>query len=464
MNAQDRMDIIDVQHLYGHVLDRGLWGRIGEVFSPEGIFDPSDVGLPPMRGLEEIREKLIPLEDRNPSRCHHASNIVITPNADGTASVASKYICNHATGVISFGEYADRMRRTDQGWRIVERKTSRRGLGLGDGGAQIYTLDWDALLANAPPRPPLAAGVNIDLPLADRLALLDLQHLYGHVLDRGLWEQIGHVFSDDGVFDPSNVGLPAMHGLAEIREKLIPLEEAAGPERCHHSTNAIILEATGDRARILSKYICSSQTSAVAYGEYEDDVIRTADGWRVARRKTFRRAAGLPTDDGAPAYVIDWDALLAAAPPRAEMIPAPGPLPLDADNRLAIEETLARYGHIFDHYRQDELGEVFTDDAVFDARWVGLPLVEGIEALRDTFFHVGDGEVQDTQRAHHTTNVTILSANSDSATVLSKYIVRDARYAVAFGEYEDILVKSSQGWRISHRKTFRRALGIPDGR
>ena len=155
MNAQDRMDIIDVQHLYGHVLDRGLWGRIGEVFSPEGIFDPSDVGLPPMRGLEEIREKLIPLEDRNPSRCHHASNIVITPNADGTASVASKYICNHATGVISFGEYADRMRRTDQGWRIVERKTSRRGLGLGDGGAQKYTLDWDALLANAPPRPPL---------------------------------------------------------------------------------------------------------------------------------------------------------------------------------------------------------------------------------------------------------------------------------------------------------------------
>ena len=463
MNAQDRMDIIDVQHLYGHVLDRSLWSRLGEVFAPDGVFDPSDVGLPPLRGMDEIREKLIPLEEASPDRCHHATNIVIVPTGDGAASVESKYLVNHATGVISYGEYSDRMVRTGEGWRITERKTRRRALGVGAPGAQKYTIDWDELLAAAPPRPPLAPAVTVNLSLADRIALLDLQHLYGHVLDRGLWDRIGHIFSEDGVFDPSSVGLPAMHGLEEIREKLIPLEEAAGPRRCHHSTNAVILEGSGDRARMLSKYICASESLAVAYGEYEDDLVRAADGWRIACRKTFRRATGLPAPEGAAAFTIDWDSLLAAAPSRPPMVAAPALLPLGLEDRLAIEQTLARYGHLFDNYLVDELGEVFTADAVFDPTSVGLTSVKGIAALRDTFFHVSADHPRDSQRAHHTTNVSVLAATTHSATVLSKYIVRHERAAIAYGEYEDTLVRTADGWRIAYRKTFRRALGIDDG-
>lgn len=464
MDALDRMDIINVQHLYGHVLDRGLWSRIGEIFAPDGVFDPSDVGLPPMCGLDEIREKLIPLEDRNLSRCHHATNIVIEPLSNDAARVESKYICNHATGVISYGEYSDRMVRTPGGWRIAERKTRRRALGLGDGGAQKFEIDWDALLAAAPPRPALDPAVRIDLSLADRIELLELQHLYGHVLDRGLWERIGHVFSEDAVFDPSNVGLPAMHGLAEIREKLLPLEDAAGPRRCHHSTNAVIVEGSGDRARMLSKYICSSEGSAISYGEYEDDLVRTSEGWRIARRTTFRRATGLPLPEGEAAFEIDWDTLLAAAPPRPVMVPPPAPLPLTAVDRLEIEDVLARYGHMFDHYQVDEMDKVFTSDAVFDPSSVGLTRVVGISAMRDKFFHVSDDHPQDRQRAHHTTNVSVLSATDRTATVLSKYIVRHERAAVAFGEYEDELIRTSEGWRIARRKTFRRALGIDDGK
>ena len=78
-------------------------------------------------------------------------------------------------------------------------------------------------------------------------------------------------------------------------------------------------------------------------------------------------------------------------------------------------------------------------------------------------FHVSADHPRDSQRAQHTTYVSVLAATTHSATVLSKYIVRHERAAIAYGEYEDTLVRTADGWRIAYRKTFRRALGIDDG-
>ncbi|MGE0386858.1 MAG: nuclear transport factor 2 family protein [Gammaproteobacteria bacterium] len=459
MDVEDRLGILEVQSLYGHVLDRGLWSRLGEVFAPDGVFDPSDVGLPPMRGLEAIRERLIPLEDANPRRCHHSTNVVIQAAQGNTAQVLSKYICEHPTGIISFGEYEDAMVRTAGGWRIAHRRTRRRALGREEGAGAGFTLDWDALLANAAPRPPLGLDpAPPSLTVQDRIELLDLQGLYGHVLDRGLWDRIGEVFAADGVFDPSDVGLPPMRGLDEIREKLIPLEEGAGPTRCHHSTNAVILDAGSGRARMLSKYLCSAGAAAISYGEYEDDLVRTPAGWRIALRRTRRRAQGIEQPSGG--FSIDWKALLAAAPSRPALAPPRPPLPLDIRDRLDIADLLAFYGHLFDRYWGDRLDEIFTADAVFDPSSIGGSTLDGLEAIRRRLFTIDDAHPRDTRRAHHGSNVTILDATPDSALVLSKYVVRHPTAAIAFGEYEDDLARTPRGWRIRRRKTFRRALGL----
>jgi hypothetical protein len=458
MTPEERMDILDVQHLYGHVLDRGLWTRLDEVFTEDGVFDPTDVGLPAMRGMDEIREKLIPLEERNPTRCHHSTNPVILEAAATTARVLSKYICNHPAGIISYGEYEDEMVKTPRGWRIRRRKTRRRGLGRDDGASAGIAVDWDQLLRDTAPRPPPAGGRALPLSVEDRLDLLDLQHLYGHVLDRGLWDRIGEIFTEDGVFDPSDVGLPAMAGLAEIREKLIPLEEGAGPTRCHHSTNAVVLDATPRRAKMLSKYLCSAGSSAISYGEYEDELTKTPDGWRIAYRKTRRRAVGI--DLGPAAFEIDWDNLLKTAAPRPALAPPRAPLPLGVTDRLDLLELTARYGHTFDH-RGERLDEVFTSDGVFDPSSVGLTVVHGLEAFRDTFFHPDPARPW---TAHHGTNTVILGATPTTARLLSKYVVRHTTAAVAFGEYEDDVVKTDAGWRIARRKTYRRALGVDDGK
>jgi len=127
------------------------------------------------------------------------------------------------------------------------------------------------------------------LKLEDRLDLLDLQALYGHILDRREWERLGEIYTEDAVFDATSVGIPVMSGLSSIREALVPLEES-GVTLAHHSTNAVLVEATDTTARMLSKYIAHHLTASVAYGEYEDELVKLREGWRI-RRRTARRIA-----------------------------------------------------------------------------------------------------------------------------------------------------------------------------
>jgi hypothetical protein len=139
------------------------------------------------------------------------------------------------------------------------------------------------------------------LTAEDRLDLLQLVNLYGHVLDGFAWDLLDQIFAPDGVFDPSDVGIPAMRGLAEIREKLIPLEE--GPERDHvHNhigTNPAIISVGDDGVvKMRSKYIVSGAGSHISFGEYFDDCVRTPDGWRIKYRRTHRTSSFGP-DGGA---------------------------------------------------------------------------------------------------------------------------------------------------------------------
>ncbi|MBV9995384.1 MAG: nuclear transport factor 2 family protein [Caulobacteraceae bacterium] len=144
------------------------------------------------------------------------------------------------------------------------------------------------------------------LTAEDMVGLLQVQHLYGHVLDRFLWEKLDEVFAPDGVFDPSDVGLPVMRGLAEIRAKLIPLEEGENRDNVHNhvATNPAVISVGEDGVvKMRTKYIVSSQRDFLAFGEYEDELVKTPTGWRIKYRKT-RRLTGhnLPYLAAPPKY------------------------------------------------------------------------------------------------------------------------------------------------------------------
>jgi hypothetical protein len=89
---------------------------------------------------------------------------------------------------------------------------------------------------------------------------------------------------------------------------------------------------------------------------------------------------------------------------------------LNAEDRLAIGETLSLHGHLFDGGQLDRLGEIFTPDVVYDMSAVGVGTFEGIETIRAAALRLGPGNPV----AHHVTNVVITGAADGPVTALSK--------------------------------------------
>ncbi|MBV1694321.1 MAG: nuclear transport factor 2 family protein [Hyphomicrobiales bacterium] len=121
------------------------------------------------------------------------------------------------------------------------------------------------------------------LDTADRLAIHELIGLYGIVIDERDWERVGELFTDDVVYDMSELGLGTLHGVAAVlhlwrsREDLHPL--------AHHATN-IVVSAGADRdtARVISKGIGVGRKGRVGSVTYRDLLRRTPQGWRIASR------------------------------------------------------------------------------------------------------------------------------------------------------------------------------------
>ena len=121
----------------------------------------------------------------------------------------------------------------------------------------------------------------------DVLAIHDLLARYGHVVDDADWQKLSDVFSSDGVFDLEAIGRGRAQGMEELRACFARLDHPLA----HHTTNATIEGEDGDRAHVRCKYLVVSDDGRTRSGEYHDDVVRTAEGWRIERRTVVPRRA-----------------------------------------------------------------------------------------------------------------------------------------------------------------------------
>ena len=125
---------------------------------------------------------------------------------------------------------------------------------------------------------------------SDIVAITQVVNLYGHVLDARDWDRLPEVFTDDGVFDLSDIvipgaGSPVHEGLPAVRRAF----ERADHALAHHCSNVYVYEADG-RVRVLSKFFTPASNGSMSSGaDYDDVVIRTADGWRIQHRRVIRR-------------------------------------------------------------------------------------------------------------------------------------------------------------------------------
>jgi 3-phenylpropionate/cinnamic acid dioxygenase small subunit len=119
---------------------------------------------------------------------------------------------------------------------------------------------------------------------------------------------------------------------------------------------------------------------------------------------------------------------------------------MDTADFVAIQQLYALYGHVMDDRAWECLGDVFTEDCVFDATALGVPIMEGHAAIAASTQSSPAAPL-----AHHVTNVLVVDCDNDSARVRAKAIGTYSKGRAFSGDYDDTLVRTGAGWRISRR-------------
>ena len=119
-----------------------------------------------------------------------------------------------------------------------------------------------------------------------------LQALYGHAVDWPDQSLPPKVFTEDAIFDGRLAGPDSYHeGLPAI-SAWFGLGKPPHP-KVHHVMNVWVYEHDG-QVRVKSKWLVKSQIDGDVYlGDYDDVVVKTADGWRIKIRVVIARDPGL---------------------------------------------------------------------------------------------------------------------------------------------------------------------------
>jgi SnoaL-like domain len=125
---------------------------------------------------------------------------------------------------------------------------------------------------------------DLSIDTADALAIHRLIDLYGHIVDEGEWSQLADIVTDDFEYDLSFYGWGIVRGIPELLERWRTAVHPLG----HHATNIVVWQ-DGTGVHVHSKGIGVKADGTMNSNVYVDEVRRTAFGWRIARRRAYRR-------------------------------------------------------------------------------------------------------------------------------------------------------------------------------
>ncbi|MGJ5894752.1 nuclear transport factor 2 family protein [Streptomyces sp. V2] len=131
-------------------------------------------------------------------------------------------------------------------------------------------------------------------------------------------------------------------------------------------------------------------------------------------------------------------------------------MPFPPEDRLAIHELLSLHGHLTDDGALDRLDEVFTPDVVYDLTDYGRSPLHDLGALREAALDLGPANPV----AHHVTNIVVTFLDNDNAQARSKGLGITTDGSCGSVTYDDTLVRTPDGWRISHRRVTARRVPL----
>jgi 3-phenylpropionate/cinnamic acid dioxygenase small subunit len=120
----------------------------------------------------------------------------------------------------------------------------------------------------------------------DRQDISDLLVRYATGIDRRDWSLFRTVFTDDCELDYGEIG--TWQGVDAVTDFMDTTHAMAG-NTLHRLTNqAITLDGDTASARTYVDAVImfgDNQSGVNAWGFYDDEIVRSADGWRIARRR-----------------------------------------------------------------------------------------------------------------------------------------------------------------------------------
>ena len=322
--AQDYADITQLFALFGYTFDSAAdngyqWANL---FTPDGVFVNGTV-VGTMRGRETLAAfasgrlnfpggfaTITPGAGtpHNPlAIAHILTDVAIEPVPDG--ALARVYRLNASIGadgrpaLAPGGVYNVLLARTAEGWRFKEHWYVGAGAPVQDGAKRFIPVKGAppaAASAQAArgPVPPLTVAAD------DDAAIRQLYARFSHAIDSGAdnGAALARLFTPDGVFLDTwaNKVYSGSDQLAPLGRLAAPGGPSSkGPTSLNQFIWTVKVEAAPQGA-IAKGYVMTGNLQDPGKpivmtngGQYWDDLVKTADGWRIKKR-TFYRTSQTP--------------------------------------------------------------------------------------------------------------------------------------------------------------------------
>jgi 3-phenylpropionate/cinnamic acid dioxygenase small subunit len=117
---------------------------------------------------------------------------------------------------------------------------------------------------------------------------------YAHCVDGGRFDELVELFTPDGVLEVE--GEPPRRGREEIKAFVAGagrgLATETGASRIRHHIGSVVIEvASREHARARCYFLAVTDRGVDHWGRYRDELVRSSDQWRFARRQVRTDAA-----------------------------------------------------------------------------------------------------------------------------------------------------------------------------
>jgi len=483
------MDYIEIRQLvsrYAFAVDTGNNNGYdyADLFSADGEF---------MRPYARGREQLAALARGGRlgpnNTVHYIMNHVIEPTADGAAGkeylielnwdIAPATGGRRGTGPVNGwdligrkagelartgGHYEDVYVKTPVGWRFRKRDFIPSKSGADPAPLPPPRVPATAAAVDTAAPPPPAANFipptqQSSLAPLDYLEIAQLVSSYGHALDSGYGkgengEAYANLYTVDGTFAGAE-GHDQLVRLGQIQPR--------GPAFVRHYLTNHVIEPVAGGAKgkeflvVIDNGENGKPSSLFLGGHYEDTYVKTPAGWRIATRRLFPPQSG-PIPQAAPSTSM------ASSTSQGRNAATT----LSAMDYIDIQQLIARSAYALDTAADhgEQYGHLFAPDGMFAAQTGHPYAIKGRAQLAafaaGDLTHRGPAYVRDYQTNY------IISPSRDGATG-RVYVVwievgenGDPGVVRGGGHYDDVYVRTRDGWRIKTRTFVPSKLGPRD--